>query len=148
MSQRESWRTRKYWKSIGGLLIEEFLATKHTKTIVKRFIDGVIVLNEESRIFDGTFYNLEGKDIILIQTKHNRIGMSLLGQAFFSQFLIAKHKPKSIKNVAICSEYDEVMGQLAKDYEVEVIVIDDKEYDSQFDNPKYINKNKGLYNQP
>ncbi len=61
MSKHESWRTRKYWSSTGGLLIEEFRAVKTTKANGRRSIDGVIVLNEESRIYDGNFYNIEVK---------------------------------------------------------------------------------------
>ena len=61
MSQKETWRTRKYWSQTGGLLIEEFLAVNGTKTVGRRPIDGVIVLNEESSIHDGNFYDIEGK---------------------------------------------------------------------------------------
>ncbi|MEQ8238115.1 MAG: hypothetical protein RIA69_02835 [Cyclobacteriaceae bacterium] len=145
MSQKESWRTRKYWSSTGGLLIEEFLAVKGTKTTGRRPIDGVIVLNEESRIHDGNFYNIEGKDVIIIQTKCDRIGMYLLGQAYFSKFLIAKYNPRSIKSVAICGRFDDVIGKLAIDNDVEVVVIGSKDYEEKFDNPKYIEKNKTLY---
>jgi hypothetical protein len=31
MSQKETWRTRKYWSKTRGLLIEEFLAVKGTQ---------------------------------------------------------------------------------------------------------------------
>ena len=90
MSKHESWRTRKYWSNTGGLLIEEFLAVRTTKANGQRLIDGVIVLNEETRIHDSNVYNIEGKDVIVIQTKRSRIGMYLLGQAYFSKFLIEK----------------------------------------------------------
>jgi len=145
MSQKESWRTRKYWSKKGGLLIEEFVVVKRTKTTGIRLIDGIIVLGEESRIYDGNFYDLEDKDVIVIQTKENRIGMGLLGQAYLSTLLIAKLNPRSIKSVAICGKNDDVIGQLAKDHNVEVIVMGDENYDEKFDNPKYIEKNKSLY---
>lgn len=146
MSQKESWRTRKYWSRTGGILIEEFLAVKGSKTTGKRLIDGVIVISEESRIYDGNFYNIEGNDVIIIQTKCNRIGMYLLGQAFFSKFLVEKYNPRSIKSVAICGAYDDIIGELAKDHDVDVVVIEDKEYEEKFDNPKYREKNKIYYN--
>ena len=145
MSKHESWRTRKYWSSTGGLLIEEFLAVRTTKANGRRSIDGVIVLNEETRIHDSNVYNIEGKDVIVIQTKRSRIGMYLLGQAYFSKFLIEQLKPRSIKIVAICSKYDDVIGQLAKAHKVEVVVISDKDYDAKFDSPKYLEENKTLY---
>ena len=145
MSKHESWRTRKYWSSTGGLLIKEFRAVRRTKANGQRLIDGVIVLNEETRIHDSNVYNIEGKDVIVIQTKRSRIGMYLLGQAYFSKCLIKKLKPRSIKCVAICSKYDDVTGQLAKDHKVEVVVISDKDYDAKFDSPKYLEENKTLY---
>ena len=45
MSKHETWRTRRYWESVGGLLIEEYLAIPPSKdkTNSKRLIDGVIV---------------------------------------------------------------------------------------------------------
>lgn len=146
MSQKESWRTRKYWSEIGGLLIEEFLAVKGNKEIGKRIIDGVIVLNEEKGIHSSNFYDIEGKDIIVIQTKYNRIGMYLLGQAFFSKFLLEKYKPKSIRSIAICGKYDTIIGELAKKHDVEVVVIKDSEYLKKYDSPVYSDKNRTLYN--
>jgi len=146
MSQKETWRTRKYWSQTGGLLIEEFLAVKGTKTSGRRPLDAVIVLNEESSIHDRNFYDIEGKDVLVIQTKSDRIGMYLLGQAYFSQFLIKKFNPKSIKSIAICGIYDDVIGAMAQEHGVEVVVIGEKEYEEKFDDPKYIIKNKTLHN--
>ena len=68
--------------------------------------------------------------------------MYLLGQAFFSKFLIERFKPRSIKCVAICGKNDEVIGDIAKKHEVEVVVIDDKEYDEKYDSLIYSEKNK------
>ena len=72
--------------------------------------------------------------------------MSLLGQAFFSKFLIEKFKPRSVKSVAICGKYDEIIGDLAKKHDVEVIVINDSEYDEKYDSPSYLEKNRTLHN--
>lgn len=146
MSQKETWRTRKYWSKTGGLLIEEFLAVKGTQKTGRRPLDAIIVLNEDSSIHDGNFYDIEGKDVLVIQTKSNRIGMNLLGQAYFSQFLIKKFNPKSIKSIAICGKYDKVIGAIAKEHGIEVAVIREEEYEEKFDNPKYINKNNALHN--
>lgn len=145
MSQKETWRTRKYWSQIGGLLIEEFLAVKGSKTAGKRPIDGVIVLNEQTAIHTSNFYDISGKDIIVIQTKCDRIGMYLLGQAYFSQFLVKKFKPKSIKSIAICGRYDDVIGKIAEEHKIELVIIGDEEYEEQFDHPKYIQKNTILF---
>lgn len=124
MSKHETWRTRKYWESVGGLLIEEFVAVKRTKTNGRRPIDGLIVLGEETKIHDGNTFDIKGKDVIVIQTKAIRLGMYLLGQAYFCKFLIAKHKPRSIRSVAICGRSDDIMEELAIAHGVEVVVID------------------------
>lgn len=123
MSKHETWRTRQYWETIGGLLIEEFVAVKAGRGQGKRPIDGIIVLGEETRIHDGNTYDISGKDVIIIQTKSSRIGMYLLGQAYFSKFLVEKLGPNSIKSVAICGDDDIVIGQLAREHGVEVVVI-------------------------
>jgi hypothetical protein len=128
MSKHETWRTRKYWQSVGGLLIEEFRVTKESKSPDQenRYIDGVIVLNEPNALHNKNTYDLSGKDVIVVQTKRGRIGMYLLGQTFFSAQLVEMHNPRSIKAVAICGRNDFIMDELAKKYEVEIIVISDE----------------------
>ena len=122
MSLHETWRTREYWKTIGGLLIEEFVAVDGNKEQGRRTIDGIIVLGEKKAVHSGNKFDLKGKDVIVIQTKKGRIGMNLLGQAYFSKFLIKKHSPRSIKTVAICGRNDKVMAEFAEKHEVQVIV--------------------------
>ena len=122
MSLHETWRTRKYWGTIGGILIEEFVAVDGNKEQGRRPIDGIIVLGEKKAIHSGNKYDLKGKDVIVIQTKKGRIGMNLLGQAYFSKLLIKKHSPRSIKTVAICGRNDKVMAEFAEKHEIEVIV--------------------------
>jgi hypothetical protein len=122
MSKRETPLTRKYWKSVGGTLIEEFPAVISSKTNGRRQMDGVIILNEETRIAKANEVEIEGKDIIVVQTKANRLGMYLMGQALFSKELMLKFKPKSIKTVAICVKNDSVMRELTNKYEIDVVV--------------------------
>lgn len=126
MSLHETWRTRKYWENVGGLLIEEFIAVEGTREQGRRPLDGLIVLGEKKEIYNGNKYDITGKDVIVIQTKRGRIGMYLLGQAYFSRFLIEKHNPKSIKTVAICGKVDKVMQELALLHDVEIVVIPEK----------------------
>jgi hypothetical protein len=127
MSLHETWRTRKYWEKVGGLLIEEFVAVKADKNQGRRPLDGVIVLGEKNEIHSGNFYDISGKDVISVQTKSGRIGMYLLGQAYFSRFLLEKFEPKSIRSVAICGKEDAIMQELAERHGVEIIVIQDEE---------------------
>lgn len=88
-------------------------------------MDGLIVLNEPPRIINGNTYDIKGKDVIVIQTKANRLGMYLLGQAFFSKQLIEKLEPRSVRSVAICGKNDDVISELAASHGVEVVVIPD-----------------------
>lgn len=122
MSLHETWRTEMYWNTLGGLLIEEFVAVDGNSEQGRRPIDGIIVLGEKKAIHCGNKFDLKGKDVIVIQTKKGRIGMNLLGQAYFSKLLIKKHSPRSIKTVAICGRNDKVMAEFAEEHEVEVIV--------------------------
>lgn len=122
MGLHETWRAEMYWKTIGGLLIEEFVAVDGNKEQGRRPIDGIIVLGEKKAIHCGNKFDLKGKDVIVIQTKKGRIGMNLLGQAYFSKLLIKKHSPRRIKTVAICGRNDKVMAEFAEKHEVEVIV--------------------------
>ena len=126
MPHHETWRTRKYWQSVGGLLIEEFMAVRPGKNHSRRVLDGVIVLGEPIRIHDHNFFDIKNRDVICIQTKKDRIGMHLLGQAYFSPFLLEQYHPKSIKSVAVCGKSDAEMERLADSHKVEVIVFPDE----------------------
>ncbi len=53
-------------------------------------------------------------------------GMYLLGQAYFSKFLIENHQPKSTRTVAICGENDLILGEFAKKHGVEIVEYPDK----------------------
>jgi len=129
MSKHETWRTRKYWDSVGGYLIEEFRAIKEDKSrnISKRSIDGIIVLGEQKNHQSGGQYNIEGKDIIVVQTKSKGLGMYLMGQAYFSAKIMERFNPRSIKSVAICGKSDHEMEVLCRDHDIEVVVIPESE---------------------
>ena len=129
MSKRETPLTRKYWQSIGGTLIEEFPAVTRGDSNSRRLLDGVVILGEENRIAKASEVDIEEKDIVVIQTKVNRLGMYLMGQAFFSRELMKTFKPKSIKTVAICGKDDTVMRDLCKEFDIEVVVYDVKKGD-------------------
>jgi hypothetical protein len=123
MSKHETWRTRQYWQTIGGLLVEEFVSVTATELNAKRPIDGLIVLNEPTAIHTNNFFDIKDKDVVIIQCKASRLGMYLLGQIYFSQFLIQKYHPRSIKLVAICGKTDSIMEEFAIEHNIEVVVI-------------------------
>ena len=126
MSKHETHLTRRYWEAIGGTLVEEFPAVARNKENAQRLLDGVVILGEKTQISKAHEVNIQDKDIVVIQTKANRLGMNLLGQAVFSAELMRAHKPKSIKSVAICVLGDSVLEPLAHKFGIEIVVYGEK----------------------
>jgi hypothetical protein len=88
MSKHETPMTRWYWQQVGGTLVEEFVAVEGTSQCGRRVLDGPVVLEGDFRIAPQSEVSLAGRDVIVIQTKASRLGMYLMGQAFFSAQLI------------------------------------------------------------
>lgn len=91
-----------------------------------RRIDAIIIKDGEHRVASPKEnVSIEGRDIIVVQTKARRLGMNVLGQAFFSRVLVEENfKPKSVRTVALCKADDAVLGPLAKRFGIEVVVDD------------------------
>ena len=123
MSKNQTPLTRKYWKSVGGTLIEEYSAVQGEKGAAPRYIDAVIIRRGRKRILRGGSPIVKGKEIIVVQTEAGRLGMYLLGQALFSRELMKRFKPKSIKTVALCESGDSILGPIAKRYSIDVVTI-------------------------
>ena len=125
MSKNETPLTRRYWREeVGGTLIEEFPAVRRGQNQARRLIDGVVILGGPHVIAQSSKeVEIKDRDIVIIQTKAPyTLGMYLLGQALFSRHLMEPFQPKSIKSVAICTRGDDVMGDLAERYGIEVKV--------------------------
>ena len=123
MSKHETPLTRRYWRSVGGTLIEEFRAIPRGRDHGPRIMDGVIVFDDPHKIAQKDEVDLQGKDIIVVQTKASRLCMYLMGQAVFSKELMKRYKPRSIKSVAICTRSDSVLEPLLRKFsDVEVVV--------------------------
>ena len=126
MSKHETPLTKRFWRSVGGTLVLEFPAiSRSTSGHGKRFIDGVIIVGGEKKIAKASEVDIEGKDIIVIQAKRTlrgRLGMNVLGQAFFSVELMKRFKPKSIRSVTIVNRGDEILEPIAAEHGVEVVV--------------------------
>jgi hypothetical protein len=82
--------TRRYWRRVGGTLVEEFLMVPRRSNVGRRLADGLIILDGEDRRLTSAKATLDGKDVIVVQTKANHLGMYLLGQALFSRELISE----------------------------------------------------------
>jgi hypothetical protein len=116
MSKHETPMTRRYWQQVGGTLIEEFVAVKGTSNCGVRVLDGVIIQDGDFTIAKQSEVSFEGKDVIVIQTKAGRLGMYLMGQAFFSAQLIRRFNPRSVISVALCSQDDSELRPLFEQY--------------------------------
>jgi len=122
MSKHETPLTRRYWEEVGGTLIEEFPAVLRGSGNAQRLLDGVIIVGEPVRIARPSEVSIKGKDIIVLQTKANRLGMNLMGQAIVSKKLMERFEPHSIRSIAICCEGDLVLEQYLADYGIELVV--------------------------
>jgi predicted RecB family endonuclease len=120
MSKNETPLTRRFWDETGGTLIEEFRAVESGASNGQRLLDGVILVGGVKKIAKSDEVIIEGKDIFIIQTKASRLGMNVMGQAFFSIELMKKFKPKSIRAVVVCTKDDEVMRALAEKHGLEI----------------------------
>ena len=115
---------RRFWKQVGGTLIEEFPAVRGTATCGKRFLDAVILVNKETCIAHWREVSLKGEDVIVVQAKAMRLGMYLMGQTFFSAELIKRFGPASVRSVALCNQDDSVLRPLLEQYPgMEVVVL-------------------------
>ena len=126
MSKHETPLTRKYWQSIGGTLVEEFPVVRRTTTCAQRLLDGLIVLDGKNRIANADEISIEGMDVIVLQTKANRLGMNLMGQAFFSRELVKVFQPKSIRTVSICAQDDSVLHALCDEFQIDVVIFENE----------------------
>jgi hypothetical protein len=123
MSKYETPMTRWYWKQVGGTLVEEFCAVPRSATCANRWLDGVIVKGGEFRIARQSEVSIEGQDIIVIQAKDGRLGMYLMGQAFFSAQLMRRFRPRSVESVALVTQDDAALRPLFEQYEGMRVVI-------------------------
>lgn len=124
MSKNETWMTRRYWESVGGLLIEEFMVVRGSSSNGLRKLDGLIILGEPNSVSKSISFEIQDKDIICIQTKNSRLGMSVMGQAIFSKELLKAHNPKSIRSVVLVPKSDSILIRLCMEYNIEVVIIE------------------------
>jgi hypothetical protein len=117
MSKRETPLTLAYWEHIKGTLIEEYPIVNKGKDCSPRWIDALIIKDGDyKKLPERTdLIDLSGLDVICVQTKSRRVGMYLLGQAFFSMKLLEMKNPKSILSIALCTQTDSYMEKIIED---------------------------------
>ncbi len=116
--------TLAYWERVGGTLIEEFVIVSPGEGRGIRLVDALILPDgpKDRLVGDAKLrVSLEGRDVIVVQTKASRLGMYLLGQAYFSKLLVERQfKPRSVRAVALCTATDAALAPLAREHDVEV----------------------------
>jgi hypothetical protein len=106
MSKLETPMILAYWERVGGTLIEEFQLVKGDAASGPRRADAVKDRSAIGYPRVSARSTIEGKDVIVVQAKAERLGMYLMGQGVFSAELIKRFKPKSVKSVILCSNGD------------------------------------------
>ena len=116
-TNRERPMIRWYWQQVGGTLIEEFCVVRRSPTCEVRRLDGVIVKNGPRQIVHQSEISVEGQDLIVVQAKIGRLGMSVMGQTLFSrELLLQRCKPRSVEAVALVMNDDDVLRPLLEKY--------------------------------
>lgn len=123
MSKHETPMIRRYWRRIGGTLIEEFPAVPVGSKRGYRRLDAVIIRGGKRRIAGWREVSLEGQNIIVVQAKAKRLGMPLMGQTLFSAELAKRFKPASVRSVALCTKDDAVLRPLLERFDGCKVVI-------------------------
>jgi hypothetical protein len=123
MSKHETPMIRWYWRRIGGTLIEEFCAVRRANGCSVRLLDAVIVKGGAMKRARQKDVSIEGKDIVVVQAKAKRLGMYLMGQAFFSAQLMRRFKPRTVESVALVTQDDSELRPLLERYEGMRVVV-------------------------
>lgn len=124
-----------YWRRVGGTLIEEYPLTKRQSNVGRRRADAVILPDDSTeRLRPQTPVPLDGRKVIVVQAKTNRLGMYLLGQAFFSKQLCERLGATPVISVALCGADDDVLRPMYEQYEgCEVVVMPPDEWESRIE---------------
>lgn len=119
MSALETPYTREFWrKDLGqGTLYEEFIVVSRArkdKIQERRTVDGIVVLGGKFRIADRGERpkSLDGEDVLVIQTKAERLNPYVFGQALLSPALIrlGDWRPQTLRSVLLCAADNPELG--------------------------------------
>ena len=112
MSKHETKMTQWYAETHypKGYLIEEFMALEKGPKNGRRLIDGVIIFTKP---YEKRELNLS-EPVVVIQSKHRKLGMGLIGQVIVSRDLVERLGADVIKSVGVCTEIDTVMHKMLR----------------------------------
>lgn len=90
-----------------------------------RWVDGLIILPEKPKSARASTSSseLEGRDVIAVQTKAKRLDTPLIGQAYCSLRILKRHhKARKVRSIALCTADDTILHPIAKRLGIEVVV--------------------------
>ena len=122
-NQYEPGMTKAYWakRPEEGTLYLEY-------PICGRRIDGLVVLDGSpskgavSAKRAPKLAELSGKQVIVLQTKRNKLGMGVAGQTIISKTLLKQAGVEVVAAVAICLEIDEKILGALKAHDCDAVV--------------------------
>jgi hypothetical protein len=129
VSKRETPMTEAFWQQHArGAFIPEYCIVRRAGDCGGRYVDALILPDEPHRSASFTDYPaLKDRNVIVVQTKAERMGMYLMGQALFSARLALARGAKSARSILLCTAPDSALLPLLKDFpEVEVWVYDER----------------------
>jgi len=89
--------------------------------VAQRLGDGLVLHGVPKELGRISREEIEGAEITVLQTKRTRLGMSVMGQAFFSRELMKKlFLPAVVHTVVICDQGDAVLEDLCRAHNIVV----------------------------
>jgi hypothetical protein len=119
--------TEAFWRTVAhGAYIPEYPLVRRAQDRSWRWIDALILPDEPHRRARPADYpDLEGRSVIVVQTKAARMGMYLMGQALFSARLALAAGTTNVRSILLCRKPDAALLPLLKPFpEIEVWLSD------------------------
>ncbi|MEP1353253.1 MAG: hypothetical protein ABJX32_06130 [Tateyamaria sp.] len=129
MSKHETPLTEQFWKEVcNGAYLPEFMLVSRTSNQARRLADAVILTDRpHGRAQRSDYPNLNGENVVVVQTKAHRLGMNVMGQAVFSARLLKNLGANAVRSIILVTAEDAAMQNLLDDFpEVEVWIADPK----------------------
>src|SRR5262245_60824413 len=119
--------TECFWRTeCNGAFIREYTLVKKGPNCQRRCADAIILPDEpHGKATFSDYPSLAGRNVVVVQTKAERLGMYLMGQAVFSARLIQAQGTASVRSILLCIEGDTALLPLLAPFpELEVWLSD------------------------
>ena len=127
MSKHETPLTEQFWQTCcPGAFIPEYRLVRRTTGQGVRLADAIILPDEpHGRATFADYPTLDGRNVVVVQTKASRLGMYLMGQGVFSAGLVKAQGAQSVRSVMIATRSDDALLPLLGRFEgIEVWISD------------------------